>query len=310
MIQRTLLLVLVLLLQGGMQAASAGPDTPAEYKLYFLGGQSNMEGFGFTADLPADWSAVVDRAYIFTGQMGPDNQHGGGVGSWEALQAGHGTGFNTDGKTNTRSGRFGPELSFGKRLISLDPAAQIAIIKYSRGGSSLQAGASGFGTWEPDFEEGAGINQYDNALAAIRNALSQPDIDGDGKTDVLTPAGVIWMQGEADAYHSLESAEAYRHNLKRMMDLLRAALRADDLPVVIGRITDSGQDEDGLVMDHIEVVRQAQEDFASSDRCAALVTATEELGYIEDGWHYDSQGYLVLGAAFADAVRAMEADCL
>ena len=297
----------VILLVAGMQAAMA--DTPTEYQLYFLGGQSNMEGFGTNSELSGEWHGEVDRVMIFTGRMVSDNEPGGGAGTWDVLRPGHGTGFMTDGEGNTLSGRFGPELSFGKRMADLQPSAKIAIIKYSRGGSSLQAGASGFGTWEPDFEEGARINQYDNALTAIRDAMSHADIDGDGQTDHLVPAGIVWMQGEADAYHSRESAQAYQENLKRMMDLLRAALRVDDLPVVIGRITDSGQAEDGSVMDYIGTVQQAQRDFTDTDRCAVLVTATDEFGYIEDGWHYDTEGYLVLGAAFADAVFALEADC-
>ena len=43
------------------------------------------------------------------------------------------------------------------------------------------------------------------------------------------------MQGEADAQHSQESADAYLFNLKRLMNLFRAALRQDDLPVIIGK---------------------------------------------------------------------------
>lgn len=295
----------------GLAVSGPAPaQEPTEYSLYYLGGQSNMEGFGFNTELHADWPAEVGAVMIFTGRMAADNESGGGVGAWEVLRPGHGKGFITDGRTNTLSDRFGPELAFGRRLTQLRPGKPIAIIKYSRGGTSLQAGASGYGTWAPDFDDGPGLNQYDHALNTIRNALSAGDIDGDGRQDVLVPSGIVWMQGESDAYHSRESAEAYRHNLRRMMDLLRAALRADDLPVVIGRITDSGQDEDGLVMDYIEIVQRAQSDYAASDRCASLVSVTDDLGYLEDGWHYDSEGYLRLGAAFADAVHALEAACV
>jgi hypothetical protein len=306
-------LTIIMMLMGGLLFSSPLPASESgsgmTYRVYFLGGQSNMEGFGYSSELPAEWLGPVDKVRIFTGQMKEDNQPGGGVGSWQPLQPGFGTGFITDGETQTLSGRFGPELAFGKRLSDLMPGERIAIIKYARGGSALEQGASGFGTWAPDFEEGNGINQYDHALATIRTALSMADIDGDGKTDTLLPAGIIWMQGEADAYHSVESARSYRQNLKRMMDLLRAALRVDDLPVVIGLITDSGQAEDGSMMDYIEIVQQAQMDYSNSDRCATLVTETRNLGYIEDGWHYDTEGFLSLGARFADAVHTLEADC-
>jgi len=185
----------------------------------------------------------------------------------------------------------------------------VALVKYSRGGTSLMEGASGYGNWEPDSELGEGVNQYDHALATLRNALAVRDIDGDGEDDTLVPAGIVWMQGEADAYDNPVAARAYRANLKRMMDLLRAALRTDDLPVVIGRITDSGRDADGLLMDYSPVVQRAQAEYAAGDRCAALVDVGDGLGWSDD-WHYDTAGYLRLGQAFAEAMHGLqEAGC-
>lgn len=293
--------------------ASAPAPAPAErgnrYELYFLGGQSNMDGFGFTAELPGEWLADVDRVMIYTGKTVADNEPGGGAGTWDRLRPGHGTGFDTDGQVNLLSDRFGPELAFGRTLAELDPTTRIAIIKYSRGGSSLALGASGYGSWAPDFVEGAGSNQYDNALTAIRRALAQRDVDGDGRVDELVPAGIVWMQGEADAYHSSASADAYQSNLQQMMDLLRAALRVGDLPVVIGKITDSGQADDGTMMDYIGIVQTAQQAFVRTDGCAAFVTVTDGLRYLDDGWHYDTDGYLKLGAAFARAAADLASSC-
>jgi len=120
---------LVFLLVAGIQAAMA--DAPTEYQLYFLGGQSNMEGFGTNSELSGEWLGDVDRVMIFTGRMVSDNESGGGVGTWDVLRPGHGTGFITDGEGNTLSGRFGPELSFGKQLAELQPSAKIAIINCS-----------------------------------------------------------------------------------------------------------------------------------------------------------------------------------
>ena len=74
-------------------------------------------------------------------------------------------------------------LVVGIVLARDDAGARIALVKYSRGGTSLLEGASGYGNWEPDSELGGGINQYDHALATLRNALSHADIDGDGDLD-------------------------------------------------------------------------------------------------------------------------------
>ena len=288
---------------GSMQARE-----PREYSVYFLGGQSNMDGYGVVSELPQEMNAPVRNTYIFTGSTMPDNETGGGVGLWEQLQPGFGLGFKTDGQVNQRTWRFGPELNFGRTLVSLDRKRRVAIIKYSMGGTALAVGA-GYGNWHPDYAVGNGINQYDHALATIRNALSHTDIDGDRRDDVLVPAGIIWMQGEADAFHSPETARDYRENLERMMNLLRDALGDPGLPVVIGKITDSGMSDDGTVMDYIDTVQKAQKSFVADDECAALVTDTDTYGYIYDGWHYDSDGYVQMGAAFARAAIELARTC-
>lgn len=286
----------------------SGPSFAADYLVFYLGGQSNMDGYGFVSDLPEDWSGPVGNVVIFQGRQGEDGKEGGGAGRWAPLAPGHGIGFSSDGRDNTLSDRFGPELAFGRRMAELNPGARIALVKYSRGGTSLLEGASGYGNWEPDSELGGGINQYDHALATLRNAFSSADIDGDGEADTLLPAGIVWMQGEADAFDNPVAARAYRENLKRMMDLFRAALRTDDLPVVLGRIVDSGRDEDGLLMDYSPVVQAAQAEYAAGDRCAALVDVSEGIGWTDD-WHYDSASYLRLGTAFAEALQALRAYC-
>lgn len=278
------------------------------YKLYYLGGQSNMEGYGYVEELPEALAAGSEDVLIFTGQMALDNEKHGGVGTWQRLQPGFGRGFKTDGKSNQLSDRFGPELLFGQTMVQRVPGRKIAIIKYALGGSGLAEGV-GYGNWHPDFSDGAGLNQYDHALTTLRNAFAHADIDGDGAADRLVPSGIVWMQGEADAYQSQAAADEYRANIERLMGLLRAALRVDDLPVVIGKITDSGMADDGSVMDYIATVQQAQKDFVSDDACAAYVTVTDDLGYLEDAWHYDTEGFIRMGTAFAEAMIQLEEEC-
>ncbi|MBL1213199.1 MAG: hypothetical protein HND52_07580 [Ignavibacteriae bacterium] len=274
---------------------------PKEFKLYYLGGQSNMEGLGLNSELPEEYKEPIENVWIFSGNIVEDNEPNGGLGIWAPLKTGFGYEFSSDGEQNFYSKRFGPELSFGKRIAELENHNPIAIIKYAKSGSAIEIGASKYGSWNPDFFEGDGINQYNNFLTTLRNAISDRDIDNDGYEDKLIPAGIIWMQGESDAYHSEETAEKYEANLKRMMDLFRAALRTDDLPVVIGMITDSGQDDDGKVMDYYDIVTKAQKEYAAKDKNAAIVTETENYKY-SDRWHYDSEGFLKLGKEFAEKV--------
>jgi hypothetical protein len=223
---------------------------------------------------------------------------------WSNMQPGHGTGFKSNGISNQYSLSFGPELSFAHSM-SAKLGKRVAIIKYALGGSGLKEGV-GYSNWAPDFSEGDGINQYDNALATIRAAMYDRDIDDDGIADTLIPSGIIWMQGEADAHHSEASANAYQANLKRLMDLLRAALHTDDLPVVIGKINRSGQEEGQ--MPYIDTVLKAQQDYVASDSCAAYVPDTENYGF-SDPWHYDSEGFIKMGQAFAREMYKLQQSC-
>ncbi len=275
-----------------------------DYYVIYLGGQSNMDGFGYNRDLPKELRTPFKDVFIFHGNPQKDDVAAAdGQGLWATLRPGHGIGFSSDGTENSYSDRFGIELSLIQALQAARPQAKFALIKYSRGGTSIDSLAAGdFGCWEPDFRGTSGINQYDHFLATLRHAQTQPDIDGDGTPDRLIPIGIIWMQGESDAAYSQAIAERYEVNLKRLMDLIRAALHADDLPVIIGKISDSWNDEtDGKVWDHGELVQYAQEQFVRKDQNAAIVRTTRYYKY-SDPWHYDSPGYLDLGGQFAQAL--------
>lgn len=283
---------------------SPAQDLPSDtVRVFYLGGQSNMDGFGYNKDLPKELLNENEDVWIFHGNPVSDDLPDGGLGLWAPLMPGHGTGFSSDGKSNELSDRFGIELTLARRLQDLCEGERIALVKYSRGGSSIDSLAAGtFGCWDPDFNGTTGMNQYDFFLKTIRQAMGTHDINGDGRTDILVPAGIVWMQGESDASYTEEIASAYYANLKRLMDLIRAAFHSDDLPVVIGKISDSWDDPvDSKRWDHCELVQYAQEKYARTDGYAAIVRSTRYYKY-SDPWHYDSDGYIDLGKQFAEAL--------
>jgi hypothetical protein len=177
-------------------------------------------------------------------------------------------------------------------------------VKYSKGGPSIDTSAAGtFGCWFPDYTKGNGVNQYDHFLATVKGALSITDINGDGRKDKLIPSGIVWMQGESDGNNEY-AASIYKENLSMMIDSIRSAFNAPDMPVVIGRISESHNDADSIVWTYGDVIRQAQADFVSDDGNAALVTSTDNYRY-SDPWHYDSEGYIDLGRQFAIAMAKL-----
>ncbi|MGL1884973.1 MAG: sialate O-acetylesterase [Reichenbachiella sp.] len=271
------------------------------YDLYILAGQSNMDGYGYVRELPDSLNKEFKNVFIFHGNTVADDALGGGEGSWSKLKPGHGVGFAATKTANTYSDRFGLEMSFAAKAQEVYPDRKIAIIKYSRGGTSLDSLASEFGSWDPDYQGVNGINQYDNFLATMKNALTIRDVDGDGHVDQLNPKGIVWMQGESDG-NIRSSAEGYEANLKRLMYLMRATLWSDDLPVVIGKISDSGNEKyKGKVWKYGELVQFGQEEFVHKDENAAIIRKTKMYGY-SDPWHYRSEDYIDLGLEFFKAI--------
>lgn len=286
------------MLINGLNAQKKGD----EFLLFYLGGQSNMDGYGYVKDLPDSLKTKLKDVYIFHGNNVVDGtETGGGDGIWEELKPGHGTGFTSDGKRNMYSDRFGVELSFAYTLKQKYPDKKIALVKYSRGGTAIDslAVAEWAGCWEPDYNSRKGLNQYDYFLKTLDNALKVHDINGDGREDTLIPSGILWMQGEQDAAADEAAALRYYANLKRLMDLIRASLRKDDLPVVIGKISDSWNNEAGKVWKYGELVQYAQEKYARTDKNAEIIRATRYYKY-SDPWHYDSAGYIDFGKQFAE----------
>ncbi|MBD3581470.1 sialate O-acetylesterase [Flavobacterium selenitireducens] len=282
------------------QKPSAKGDT---FRMFYLGGQSNMEGFGYVKDLPAELSGPMQDVYIFDGNRGGDGQSGLGVGKWEQLRPGHGTDFSTDGKQNKLSARFGPEMTFAERMRELYPGEKIAIVKYARNGSGIDSLATGpFGCWEPEYR--GKPNQWDFFLKTVKGAQAIQDINGDGRPDTLVPSGILWMQGEADACFTEEIAYEYHKNLAHLIGKMREVFGNNDLPVVIGKISDSGQNETGILMKYGDVVRAMQERFVSGDSNSAIVRNTSKYGY-SDAWHYDSAGYMDFGIQFANEMAKL-----
>ena len=100
------------------------------YKLYYLGGQSNMDGYGRVSELPEAMRGPVSGVMIFHGNTAPDGVAVDGRGKWSQLQPGHGVGFTSDGQKNGYSDRFGVELTLARRLKELHPDANIALWDY------------------------------------------------------------------------------------------------------------------------------------------------------------------------------------
>jgi len=272
-----------------------------EWMLFYLGGQSNMVGYGKVDELPEELEKGYDNIYIFNGKTVTDGVTGGGTGEWEELRPGFGEDFADNGGSERHGARFGVELSLGKRLREMFPGKKIALIKYARGGSKLDTigGPSNFGIWAPGIYGSKTPNQTNIFISTVNNSMQVKDINNDGIEDRLIPCGIFWMQGESDAADK-QMALNYEDNLNTMMCIIRGVFRNMDLPVVIGKISDSGKGRRGnQVWAHGDLVMYAQEQYVQKDPNARIIRNTSKYSY-SDPYHYDSEGYIDMGIQFAN----------
>ena len=264
--------------------------------VYLLGGQSNMQGAGrldeAPAELPRSWKHI--RYWNHT--------------DFEPLHFGQ-------TRTSTRVGAFGPE--YGLALGRAETPRETCIVKFHASGMPLHHGWSA-GNWrggEPqpgrvNFYPGknaADPNQgtlYRSMVAQFRAALTR--VRAEGKTPVVR--GFVWMQGEQDSKHEL-SATSYAASLRQLRDRLAADVgAAADMPFVFGQVLPH---EPAMArFTHRAEVRAAMAVAdGRSGRPEAIPHArmvpTDGLGLLPDTVHYNTDGQLRLGRAFAAALQAI-----
>lgn len=91
------------------------------------------------------------------------------------------------------------------------------------------------------------------------------------------------------------------------MELVRDALGNDEIPIVIGQISDSNSEKVVKTWTYGKRAQREQEQFVKFDKNAALVNSTHKYGY-SDRFHYYNHGYIKLGEAFAEAILRLMQD--
>lgn len=176
---------------------------------------------------------------------------------------------------NTEPKGYGPEISFSNSTAY--QGSQIGIIKISAGDTSLAA------AWNPSIPG----QMYQSTVDAIRSASA---------TRPIRIVGVLWMQGESDGA-TVEMAQQYKSNLLSLISKLREDTSNPHLAFITARETAPSS-----LYPYTEMVRQAQ---VSIDDENYRWFSCDDLPKVADGLHYDSQGQILLGQRFAQAVISL-----
>ena len=235
-----------------------------EVHLFLLAGQSNMNSANPSSDLPPPMDQPLFAVKIWVN----------GANTWADLSGG----FGKAPQPPLWVENFGPEVSFGHRLAE-ELTKDFRIVKFAQGNTSLAW------NWNPDVSG----SLYERLIFEARAAIDNLEAAGH---DVRV-AGMMWMQGGNDAWDMLE-ANAYEGNLSKLIEHVRADLAAPLMPIIIGRIHDKHYPS----FPYAEVVRTAQMNVAAADVMAAWID-TDSFSLRDDNVHFDSQGIIDLGRAFA-----------
>lgn len=224
-----------------------------------LAGQSNMMGQGNSAELaPAYRRPPRNVTFYFNGYKTPLN----------------------------RFKHFGPEIGFAYELARHFPNDEIKLIKFAVGGTSLFAWAP---NWNPNK---ANLTKNASAGPLFKKLLKTTRIQFNEDNSEL--AGILWMQGEADASHA-GAAKQYAGGLSRFVKTLRRELHSPNTMFIMGSINPPLK-----FFPYTPMVRKAQKIAASQIRNLRLIS-TDDLEKRNDHLHYNTKGQLELGKRFARA---------
>ena len=250
------------------------PVSGEEYEIYLLAGQSNMDGRGQAKDLTPK-QRQPSKSNIIYYRNPPHSSK-----KWKALEPGYSIAPKYKGKLPSPT--FGPEIGFVETLSKSQPNKKFALIKGSKGGTSLRV------DWNPGEKEkpdtqGPRYRYFIETISLALEALKE-----DGHTGTIR--GLLWHQGESD---SNQATELHQKRLINFIARLREDLGIEELPVVLGQVYDN---------DKRDKVRAAIAGTAKAvSNCE--VASSEGTKTWDPGTHFDAKSQFLLGKRFAEQMN-------
>ena len=247
-----LLTIMALLIFGSCiaqkEAAKTSKNDNKKIKVFFLAGQSNMEGRARAYNLTDEDKARLEKAKqnvtLYYNHEEP-----------VPLQVTTPKKY-VQNKFETEQ-VFGPELFFGINLAEAYPDQKFIFIKRSKGGMSL------YGAWNPNWteEKAKAMNEDDDPKLYSDFVAYAHSVLKDYDESEYELCGMLWVQGETDSgkkkYGTLP-AETYEENLTNLIAGVRTEFSSPELPFIIFQVGN------GKVV-------QAMKDIAKNDENVSLI---------------------------------------
>lgn len=265
---KNLVLALTLALTGSLSAE--------HYDVYILAGQSNMDGRGDAKKLPPELQKESEKAIIFY-----RNPIGASDG-WKKLRPGYS--FAPKGGKTLPTNTFGPEIGFTHAMLKANPKQHLALIKGSRGGTSIRR------DWAPGVTGQPKTQKLLYRMLIETTAQAIKALEADGHTYTLK--GFLWHQGEAD---KKLSSDKYQTLLEELIARVREDLKSPKLPVVVGEVFDNGERDN---------TRAAIQATAAASDTVGLVSS-EGTSAWDKTTHFDAKSQLLLGRRYASEIQKL-----
>lgn len=150
--------------------------------------------------------------------------------------------------------RWGFDLVTYYYLLHNTSLKDLYVIKYSEGGTSIDATGDGDNHWTTKFDTLKGTSI--SLLKQFTNLIKKCQQAAEGKLDIKV---MLWHQGESDrASYSQQAANNYYQNLKDVFGYCRQVVGNNELPIICGTVSHASGQYDAQV-EH-SMIRLAQED--------------------------------------------------
>lgn len=291
---------------------AAIPET-GTFRVFILMGQSNMNGSGRAEDLEAPYNQTHERIRIWAN------------GRWEYMVPGN---------------KFGPGVSLAHQLADFWPDDTIGIIKVSAGATGISAFEKNWSferaQRSKDGKKGSLYNDLMNAVAEAKR-ISNPEFCGfvwkqasaDGKKGLAEEYSRNLKQLISDLREDLgvSNLPTFIPSYARDQELLKGVLSRIDKEERLAAKKSAGKDAAGArdALDAVLAYVDANGLFKNAtpivkkQRYLATVISAQnglgrELSHVttfypgklpigDDGVHYSSEGYLMLGKATASVIE-------